>query len=75
MEVVCSESDCTPRWETGSALDGDNTGVSGGGSQIKGEGVGMKTKIVISICTVFMVSYSSFIQLSDSGVSSLNIWI
>ena len=72
---MCSEADCAPRWETGPALDGDYTGVSGGGSHIKGDSVGMKTKIVISICTVFMVSYSPLIQLSDSGASSLNIRI
>ena len=34
---MCSESGCTPRWETGSALDGITSAVSGDKSQSKEE--------------------------------------
>ena len=34
---MCSESGCTPRWETGSALDGINSATSDDESQSKGE--------------------------------------
>ena len=67
---MCTKADCAPRWETGPALDGDYTGVSGGGSHIKGDSMDSHC-----ICAVFKISYSPLIQLSVSGASSLNIRI